>query len=311
MKIIRGQHNLKPEHRHTVATIGNFDGVHLGHQKIIQRVVESAKQLQVKSTVICPEPLPREFFLGEKAPARLTPFRDKFTEISKLGVDQFLCLYFNQKMSDMTATDFIQDILVKGLQVNLLKVGDDFQFGHQREGNFEMLLQMGIKHGFEVLNTSTLRDNDDRISSTLIRQALNDDDLDRVEELLGRPYSMGGRVIHGEKRGRQLGFPTANVSVARRISPVRGVYAVEVCGITDHSLPAVANIGTRPTVGGTGFLVEAHLFDFDGDLYGKRIEVVLRHKIRDEKKFDSLDELVKQITHDKQTAQAYFGIQTA
>ena len=307
MKLIRGLHNLRPQHKSQVATIGNFDGVHRGHQKVINEVVKRSRERQQKSTLICFEPLPREYFLAENAPARLTPLRDKFYLMKSLGVDQLLVLDFNEKMANMPATDFVQNVLVDGLQIERLKVGDDFKFGLNREGNFELLEQMGLKLGFKVLNTNTLRDNDDRVSSTLIRQALQQDDLTRVAELLGRPFSMGGIVIHGEKRGRQLGFPTANISIARRVSPVQGVYAVEVHGLGKQALPAVANIGTRPTVGGTGFLIEAHIFDFEGDIYGQRIEVILKRKIRDEKKFDSLDELVAQIAHDKQTAQHYFG----
>lgn len=308
MKLIRGLHNLRPQHTSKVATIGNFDGVHLGHQKVINEVVKRARDRQQKSTLICFEPLPREYFFGEDAPARLTPLRDKFHLMKSLGIDQLLVLDFNEKMANMPATDFVQNVLVDGLQIERLKVGDDFKFGLNRQGNFELLEQMGVKLGFKVLNTNTLRDNDDRVSSTLIRQALQQDDLERVAELLGRPFSMGGIVIHGDKRGRQLGFPTANISIARRVSPVQGVYAVEVHGLDKEALPAVANIGTRPTVGGTGFLIEAHIFDFDGDIYGQRIEVILKRKIRDEKKFDGLDELVAQIAHDKQTAQHYFGI---
>ena len=308
MKLIRGLHNLRPQHSSQVATIGNFDGVHRGHQKVINEVIKRAQERQQKSTLICFEPLPREYFLGEDAPARLTPLRDKFYLLKKMGIDQLLVLDFNEKMANMPATDFVQSVLVDGLQIKRLKVGDDFKFGLNREGNFYLLEQMGLKHGFKVLNTNTLRDNDDRVSSTLIRQALQHDDLERVTELLGRPFSMGGIVIHGDKRGRQLGFPTANISIARRVSPVRGVYAVEVHGIDKQVLPAVANIGTRPTVGGSGFLIEAHIFDFKGDIYGRRIKVILKQKIRDEKKFDGLDELVAQIAHDKQTAQHYFGI---
>ncbi len=307
MKLIRGLHNLRPQHTSEVATIGNFDGVHLGHQKVINEVVRRCREREQKSTLVCFEPLPREYFLADNAPGRLTPLRDKFYLLQSLGIDQLLVLDFNQKMANMPAQDFVQRVLLDGLQIKRLKVGDDFKFGLNREGNFDLLQQMGRKHGFKVLNTNTLRDNDDRISSTLIRQALEQDNLERVAELLGRPFSMGGIVIHGDKRGRQLGFPTANISIARRVSPVRGVYAVEVHGIGDKAMPAVANIGTRPTIGGTGFLIEAHIFDFDGSLYGQRIEVILKHKIRNEKKFDGLDQLVAQIAHDKQTAQHYFG----
>lgn len=309
MKLIRGLQNLKPLHQTEIATIGNFDGIHLGHQKILSKIVAQAREKKAKCTVICFEPLPQEFFLGDKAPARLTPLRDKFLLLKEMGVDQLLCINFNANAAATSAKDFVEKVLVDGLQIKQLKVGDDFRFGKDRTGDFEFLKKMGAKHDFEVLNTQTLRDNatDQRISSTLIRTALDHADMHRVSELLGREFSMGGIVIHGDKRGRQLGFPTANVSIARRVSPIRGVFAVEVEGLAEQRLPGVANIGTRPTVGGTGFLIEVHLLDFEKDIYGQRINTIFKQKIRDEQKFDGLDELVKQIAKDKKTALNYFG----
>lgn len=310
MNLIRGVQNLKSIHRTEIATIGNFDGLHLGHQKLLKRMVEQTRNKSTKCTVISFEPLPREFFLGDKAPARLTPLREKYFLLKNMGVDQLLCVNFNAQCAAISPRQFVENVLVDGLQIKQLKVGDDFRFGKDRAGDFDFLVKMGTKHGFEVLNTQTLRDNTtaERISSTLIRAALNQADMARVAELLGREFTMGGIVIHGDKRGRQLGFPTANVSIARRVSPIRGVFAVQVEGLTQERLAGVANIGTRPTVGGTGFLIEVHLFDFDQDIYGRRINVVFKEKIREEQKFEGLDELVKQIAKDKQTAQNYFGI---
>jgi len=309
MKLIRGIQNLNSNHHSGFATIGNFDGVHLGHQTLIKKIVQRSREMDESCTVIGFEPLPREFFLGEQAPARLTPLRDKFHLFKNLGVDQFLCINFNHRTAAMKAEEFVQKVLIDGLAIKQLQVGDDFRFGHQRQGDFKFLQTMGAKHGFEVLNTRTLRDNSnqERVSSTSIRAALDQANMAHVTDLLGREFSMGGIVIHGDKRGRQLGFPTANVSIARRVSPIRGVFAVAVEGLAKERLPGVANIGTRPTVGGTGFLIEVHLFDFDQDIYGRRINVVIKHKIRDEQKFESLDALVEQIARDKETALNYFG----
>lgn len=208
----------------------------------------------------------------------------------------------------MDAEEFTRKVMVDALAIRHLRVGDDFRFGADRAGDFELLREMGVKFGFEVLNTPTLRDNGRRISSTIVREALSEGRFDRVRKLLGRDYSMSGRVVHGDKRGRTLGFPTANVRVARRVSPVHGVFAVEVAGIKNHPMPAVANIGTRPTLGEREFFIETHVFDFDGDLYGRRIEVVLRKKIREERKFESIEALVQQIEQDSLTARKIFGL---
>ena len=306
MELIRGLYNLREHHRGSVATIGNFDGVHRGHQAVMNQLHEAADELNTHSTVITFEPLPEEHFLGPKAPARLTPLCDKIALLNQLGINQVLCLPFNAKLAQLSAEDFIRSVLVEGLGIKKLVVGDDFRFGHQRKGDFALLQQEGKKHGFDVVDTHTYTHDDSRVSSTRIREALEASDFKAAEHFLGHPFTMGGRVFHGDKRGRQLGFPTANIHIARRISPLRGVFAVEVDGIGNQTVRGVANIGNRPTVGGVGFQIEVHLLDFSGDLYGKRIQIRWRHKIRSEQKFDSLDDLVERINVDIEQARLFF-----
>ena len=303
MKLIRGLYNIQPEHRGSVATIGNFDGIHRGHQAVIRQLHELARRLDCDTTVITFDPLPREYFMGDKAPARLTTLREKFIQFDRLGVDQMLTMPFNARLAEMTAQQFIDDVLVRGLAIRALVVGDDFRFGKGREGDFEMLRRAGEHYGFEVIDTETVSDEQGRISSTRIRDALAAGDLETAATLLGRPYSMSGTVIHGEKLGRTIGFPTANIRIRRTVSPLRGVFAVEVECIGY----GVTNVGTRPTVDGKGFLIETHLLDFDGDLYGQHINIRWLKKLRSERKFDSLDALKAQIARDIDAARAYFG----
>ena len=303
MKLIRGLYNIQPEHRGSVATIGNFDGIHRGHQAVIRQLHELARRLDCDTTVITFDPLPREYFMGDKAPARLTTLREKFIQFDRLGVDQMLTMPFNARLAEMTAQQFIDDVLVRGLAIRALVVGDDFRFGKGREGDFEMLRRAGEHYGFEVIDTETVSDEQGRISSTRIRDALAAGDLETAATLLGRPYSMSGTVIHGEKLGRTIGFPTANIHIRRTVSPLRGVFAVEVECIGY----GVTNVGTRPTVDGKGFLIETHLLDFDGDLYGQHINIRWLKKLRSERKFDSLDALKAQIARDIDAARAYFS----
>lgn len=303
MKLIRGLYNIQPEHRGSVATIGNFDGIHRGHQAVIRQLHALARRHDCDTTVITFDPLPREYFMGDKAPARLTTLREKFIQFDRLGVDQMLTMPFNARLAEMTAQQFIDDVLVRGLAIKALVVGDDFRFGKGREGDFEMLRRAGDHYGFEVIDTETVSDEQGRISSTRIRDALAAGDLETAAALLGRPYSMSGTVIHGEKLGRTIGFPTANIRIRRTVSPLRGVFAVEVECIGY----GVTNVGTRPTVDGKGFLIETHLLDFDGDLYGQHINIRWLKKLRSEQKFDSLDALKAQISRDIDAARAYFS----
>ena len=302
MELIRGVHNLYPRHRGCVATIGNFDGVHLGHQAVLKQTSEKARELELPATVITFEPQPQEFFRPEQAPPRLTRLREKMLALKPHAIDRLLCLDFNRYLANLTAQEFIDKIIVDGLQVRYLVVGDDFRFGKGRQGDFEMLVQAGKQYGFEVANTHSFTLGNERVSSTLIRQALWQGDLQHVKRLLGRPYSMCGRVAHGDKRGRTIGFPTANIYLHRQNTPILGVYAVQMNDVEQYPVNGVANIGTRPTVCGTRTLLEVHLFDFDQDIYGAHIEVSFVQKIRDEKRFESFDALKQQIHLDAQQA---------
>lgn len=307
LQLIRGLHNLRQQHQKCVLTIGKFDGVHLGHQAVIVNLVEKAKELGLASTVMIFEPQPEEIFAPLYAPARLSRFRDKYEQFKLLGIDRLVCVRFNAAFSEMSPESFIQDLLVMQLGVKFLVIGDDFRFGFQRRGNFEMLQQAGSHLGFNVVSTQSFKLANCRISSTEIRQALANSDFELAAEMLGREFTIAGRVNHGDKKGRTIGFPTANVLLKRCKSPVSGVFAVEVI-IGKQRYKGVANIGNRPTVNGTKSQLEVHLFDFKNDLYGTFIEVVIKQKLRDEKKFDNFEELHQQIKRDAQAARDIFNI---
>lgn len=306
MELIRGLHNLRPRHQGCVATIGNFDGAHLGHQAVLGQLAEKAAELHLPTTVIIFEPHPQEFFQPDAAPPRLTRFREKVKALRRFSVDRVLCLRFDRKLAAMPAEQFIRRILVEGLGVQYLVIGDDFHFGRGREGNFAMLQAAGSGYGFQVVNMHTFTIDGERVSSTRIREALGRGDLNAAEKLLGRPYRMCGRVAHGDKRGRSIGFPTANVFLHRKTAPIQGVFAVEVFGLDDEPVPGVANVGTRPTVDGTHSLLEIHLFDFNRDIYGRYVHVDFLCKLRDEKRFASFGELKEQILLDAQKAREFF-----
>lgn len=305
MKLIRGIHNIKEHHQGCVLTIGNFDGVHLGHQEVLRQVSEQAGVLGLPSTVMTFDPQPLELFAKDKAPARLTRLRDKYVQLSKLNIERLLCVNFNHKFANQSADEFISDLLVKRLGVKFLVVGDDFCFGRGREGNFTMLQKAGKQYGFEVVSTQSFRLEQLRVSSTAIREALAEDKLDAAAEMLGRDYSISGRVSHGRKLGRTIGFPTANIPLKRCVSPVSGVYTVEALGLGEQPIGGVANIGNRPTVNGVRQQLEVHLFDFKANLYGKQLEIVLLDKIRDEHKFESFEALKQQIELDAEAARVW------
>ncbi len=312
MELIRGLHNLRSVHRGNVATIGNFDGVHLGHQAVFRHLVEKARELGLPATVITFEPQPQELFSPQAAPARLTRFREKLQAIRDSGVDRVMLLEFNARLAALSAEAFIQRLLVDGLGVRYLFVGDDFRFGHARAGDIELLRREGKAWGFAVDNMSTFAVAERRVSSTRIREALGAGDLAGAQRLLGRPYRICGRVGHGDERGRSIGFPTANLCLHRRISPVRGVFAVRVHGLAEGVRPGVANIGIRPTLGGDGrYLLEVHLFDFERAIYGAHLEVELVAKLRDERRFGSFEELRRQIQRDAAEARARLGLSPA
>lgn len=307
MQVIRGLHNLRSEHRGCVATIGNFDGVHLGHQAVFRRLRARAKDLGLPVTVVTFEPQPMEFFAPQSAPARLTRMREKLSALNDARIDRVVLLEFGSKLAEMKADEFVQRLLVEGLDVRYLFVGDDFRFGKGRSGDIELLRAIGKRHGFEVENMNTFAMGEERVSSTLIREALSQGDLESAKHYLGRPYRICGRVAHGDERGRSIGFPTANLNLHRRVSPLRGVFAVKVGGLGEEHLPGVANIGNRPTVeGNTIHLLEVHLFDFSRTIYGAHLEVEFCKKLRDEQRFDNFEQLRHQIELDAVQARKFF-----
>lgn len=301
MELIRGIHNLRPRHRGSVASIGNYDGMHLGHQQVLRQLVERAREYALPSVVMCFEPTPREFFTRDKAPMRLSSFREKFLRVAEQGVDRFFCVRFNADVAAMTPEAFIRDLLIDGIGVKHLVVGDDFRFGHQRAGDFDTLLEAGARLGFAVDDTPSYSVDGQRVSSTAVRDALGAGDMIRARRLLGRNYTMSGRVVHGERLGRQIGFPTANIRVGHRSSPLRGVFAVRVRGLGPVR-DAVANLGTRPTVDGREMLLEVHIFDFSETIYGRRIGVEIIDRLRDEQRFASVEEMTEQLERDARQA---------
>lgn len=309
MKFICGIYNLREQHIGCVLTIGNFDGVHRGHQALMARLTEEGRKRNLPVVVILFEPQPLELFAGNKAPARLTCLREKLQYLEQVGIDAVLCIRFDRRFAAHSAHSFI-DLLVKKLNVKFLAIGDDFRFGTNRQGDFLLLQKAGLKYNFEVVSTQTLCDGGKRISSTAVRQALAQNDFFQAQILLGHPFSISGRVVHGNALGRTIGFPTANILLRRNVTPVKGVFAVEVRALDEHSIPGVANIGSRPTVKGLRQQLEVHLLDTYMNLYGCRIDVVLKHKIRNEQRFASLDELKEQIEKDMVVGRHFLGLQT-
>ena len=306
MELIRGLHNLRARHRGCAATIGSFDGVHLGHQAVIRQLHAAAAQRDLPAVLVTFEPQPREFFRPEASPPRLTRLREKLQAMAACGVEQVLCLRFDGRLASLSADDFVRQILAEGLGIRYLLVGDDFRFGRDRAGNISMLREAGGLHGFEVAAMDTYTIGAGRVSSTRVREMLTAGDLERAAELLGRPYTLCGRVAHGDKRGRTIGFPTANITLFRARAPLTGVFAVEMRWSGDRLHKGVANIGYRPTVGGTRLQLEVHLFDFDQDIYGEHVEVEFLHKLREEQRFASFDALREQIQRDAAKARAFF-----
>ncbi|MEW8013348.1 MAG: bifunctional riboflavin kinase/FAD synthetase [Candidatus Sedimenticola endophacoides] len=312
MQVIRGLHNLRIRHRGCVATIGNFDGVHLGHQSVFRHLKEKAAEFGLPATVVTFEPQPREFFAPASAPARLTRLREKLQALKDAGIERVVLLEFNARLAALGADAFIRELLIEGLAVRYLFVGDDFRFGQGRGGDIGLLRQAGREHGFGVENMNTFAVGEARVSSTRIREALAVGDLEQASRNLGRPYRICGRVAHGHARGRSIGFPTANIDLHRKVSPLRGVFAVRVLGLGGRSLPAVANIGNRPTVRGDDrYLLEVHIFDFERQIYGEHVQVEFFQRIRDEMRFDSFETLRRQIERDAGVARAFFGLDAA
>ncbi len=326
MQLIRGLHNLHTVQsklsQGCVLTIGNFDGLHLGHQQVLNGVTQRAAKLSLPSVVMVFEPLPVEYFTADKAPVRLMNFREKIQALQATGVDYVLCISFDAKFATLSAEAFVQTILIDGLNVKHLVVGDDFRFGRARQGNYAYLQASGAANGFTVEDTPTFSLTealmltggasktlaDERVSSTRVRVALQTQNLADAKALLGREFSFNGRVIHGQKLGRTLGFKTLNLNPKRLQMPVLGVFAVTVGGIADRPWPGVANVGLRPTVDGVRPSIEVHLFNWDADLYGRHVEVTLQHFIRPEMKFNGLEALKQQISLDAELAKQFFKI---
>nr|VFJ69900.1 MAG: riboflavin kinase / FMN adenylyltransferase [Candidatus Kentron sp. FM]VFJ74238.1 MAG: riboflavin kinase / FMN adenylyltransferase [Candidatus Kentron sp. FM]VFK12187.1 MAG: riboflavin kinase / FMN adenylyltransferase [Candidatus Kentron sp. FM] len=307
MEIIRGLHNLHPGHRGCVLTIGNFDGIHLGHRAVLTQLARVGGQMRLPAVLITFEPQAREFFVPDSAPIRLTRLREKLVALRELPLERVCCLRFDHRLAGLEAPAFVDRLLHRGLGARYVLVGDDFRFGRRREGDVGMLRAEGARRGFEVGQLPTCFVAGERVSSTRIRNALGNGDLATAQELLGRQYSLCGRIIHGDRRGTALGFPTANIDLHRRELPVTGVFAVEVDGLAERSIPGVANIGTRPTVDGVHGLMEVHLLDFNRDVYSRLVRVRLLHKFRDERRFDSIDALKHRIREDTALCRAYFG----
>lgn len=315
MELIRGRHNLRPEHRGCVATIGNFDGVHLGHQSILSLLREKSAALGLPSLVMTFEPHPRDFFMRGHTPVRLSRLRDKVLALAEYGIDRVLILPFNHAFADLSADDFVREVLVEGIGVGSLIVGDDFRFGKGRQGDIRHLQEAGAEFGFEVQRLSTYESDGARVSSTRIRETLKRGDTRTAAVLLGRPYSVSGRIVRGDQRGRVLGFPTANLHWHGRCCaatggmqlPLAGVFTVRVVGLGEEPLSGVANVGVRPTVDGTKQSLEVHLLDFEGDIYGRYVEIRFLDRLRDEKRFDGVDALRAQIEHDVAEARERFA----
>ncbi len=293
---------MRSRHAGCVATVGNFDGVHLGHRAVLARLFEKSAAFAFPSLVMVFEPTPQEFFGRGEVPPRLTRFREKYEALAAAGVDRMLCIRFGSEYSQMPAEQFVSGLLVEGLGVRYLVVGDDFRFGHARRGDFEMLKACGRRDGFEVENTPTFEVDGERVSSSRIRHLLLGGEIAAANRLLGRPYRMSGRIVPGRRLGRELGYPTANIRPGRRVLALHGVYAVRIEGDGLEARDAVASIGTRPTIDGDTALLEVHVFNFDGDLYGQHVHVDFFAKLRDERRFESLQALTEQMDLDADEA---------
>lgn len=301
MELIRGIHNINSTHYGCALTIGKFDGVHKGHQAVLSKLIDKARGLGVPSAVMVFEPQPEEIFVPERAPARLSRLRDKYEALKSLGIDRLLCVKFSREFAAQSPQAFVHDLLIAKLGVKFLVVGDDFKFGFQRAGDFGYLKRAAVEFGFEVVSTQSFRLDNNRISSTAVRKALSAGNFATASSMIGKPYTISGKVVHGEKNGRTIGFPTANVLLKRHNTPLHGVFAVKV-NIDTGVYSGVANLGSRPTLNGQQLQLETHLFDYTGDLYGKRIQVEFIAKIRDEAKFESFAELKQQIELDAKQA---------
>ncbi len=311
MKVFRGLPNAAARAPCALA-IGNFDGVHLGHQALLSDLRAAATRLNIEAAVMSFEPHPRAFFaqmMGDlsKAPTRIANLRDNLSALDLAGVDRVIVEHFNAHFAALSPEEFIQKVLVEGMHVKLVMVGDDFRFGAKRAGDINTLIKAGQHYGFEVQTLSTVEREGKRISSSAVRAALAAGNFDEAQHLLGRPYQISGHVVHGQKLGRTLGFPTLNLRIAHHKPAVMGIFVVQVHGLSEQPLPAVASMGVRPTVDDSGrVLLETHILDQHVDAYGKVIHVEFLQKLRDEEKYVDLDTLTAAINRDADQARSYF-----
>lgn len=306
MELIRGLHNLRTQHRGCVMTIGNYDGVHLGHQSVLQSLRARGRERGLPSLVMIFEPLPAEFLAPDAAPPRLSSLREKLEDLAAAGVERVLCVRFDRRLANMSARAFVERILVDGVGARFVVVGDDFRFGRGREGDFALMQQLGRCHGFDVTHLASFMMGQARVSSTRIRAALASGNMRTAARMLGHPYRVSAYVRRGQALGRTLGYPTANLCLKRKVAVRFGVYAVMVEGVRGKLLPGLASLGTRPTVDGDGVLLEVNVLDFEGDLYGRRLSVALLEFLRPEERFPSLETLVAQMGEDERRARAFF-----
>ncbi len=304
MLIRRGMTPCRHEYRGCVVAIGNFDGLHLGHQAILAVLTERGHERALPAVVLTFEPHPREYFAPAQAPARLMRMRDKAEALAARGIAEIRVLRFGAAIAGMEADTFIEQVLVQAMRAKCVVIGEGFRFGHGRGGDVALLHRSGLSRGFEVEEVVPHRHGGDAVSSTRVREALAMGRLDEAKALLGREFRISGRVIAGQALGRRLGFPTANIRLHRRVSPVAGVFAVRVSGAGPERRAGVASVGTRPTVGGAEWLLEVHVFDFDGDLYRRRLDVDFVARLRDERKFGDLDALTEAMRLDADRARA-------
>lgn len=304
MEVIRGLHNLRPRHHGCALTIGNFDGIHLGHQAVLGDLQTRAQAASLPTVVMSFEPMPLEFFCRRTAPARLSILREKIEDVAARGMDRLLAVHFDRAFAGCSPRYFIEDLLVRRLGVRMLMVGEDFRFGAERRGDAEMLQGCARRYGFEVVPMPAVLQGGERVSSTRVRRALAAGEPRRAAALLGRAYRMSGRVAAGQRLGRTLGVPTINLPVRRRPAPCYGVYAVRVRLSDGRLLDGAASLGTRPTVNGSGCLLEVHLLGYDGDLYGQRVDVHFQQFLRAEVRFESMSALRAQMLADIEQARA-------
>jgi len=306
MEIINGIHNLAARHRGNVITMGNFDGVHHGHQVLLHHLCAKSRELGVPSTLITFEPQPREYFAGTEVPPRLTRLREKVVLLQQTPLDRVLLLPFNERTARTPATWITKELFHEMLGARFVVIGDDFRFGRDREGNYDMIKRAGEAFGYGVSHMGTLTLDGERVSSTRVREVLAAGDFASAERLLGHEYFIMGRVVYGRQLGRQLGVPTANIRLQRYKAALEGVYCVTVEGVHDRVYQGIANIGIRPTVDGKEPLLEVHIFDFDDDIYGRLLTIRFKHKLRNERTFESIDALKAQIDLDVVSAKTWF-----